>query len=516
MKNQLHELQPGEQKTHRFIMACAVKATDIKTQLCNQQQVTICPKYLCKTGAIPFYSDSSQEKITELIGQGINSSNNFFQKREIIDEFGWRNFGDLYADHEILEYQGNKELISHYNNQYDALYGFIGQFLNTGNTKWWQLADDLALHTKDIDIYHTEKDRIEYNHGLFWHTDHYLPAETATHRTYSCWQQANAYQDHSGGGGPGGQHCYTTGLTLHYLLTAEQSSKDAVLHLADWISNYYEGTDTLAEFLLSIKNRHRPGFKNKLTGQYPLDRGTGNYIIALLDAFELTAKQSYLDKVSVIIKNTAWPTENLAYRQLENVEESWFYTIFLQALTRYLLVKSQLNQVDQSWHFSQQLLLHFADWMTTHETPYLDKPELLEYPNHTWTAQDLRKANIFYCAYFFAGKNNIQAQHYKTKADAFYDYVYRNLAQEKTSSTTRILAILMQNVGMKSFIEQSNQFNFHQCDGSHAEISQPTPSKKLLWKNFISTLLNTTITKELTWLCHRSSKFNKLLGGYLT
>jgi len=513
-----HELQPGEQVTHTFFLQYDTDFSNTPETEQQEFSVSICPDYLAKTNAIPYFSNSIDEEITDIINEGLTSDRNFFVKREDIDEYGWRNFGDIFADHETLEYQGDKELISHYNNQYDALYGFIRQFLVSGDTKWWQLASDLAQHIKDIDIYHTDKDKSEYNHGLFWHTDHYLPAETASHRTYSQRQQANAYQDHAGGGGPGGQHCYTTGLMLHYYLTTDETSKTAVIKLADWISNYYEGTGTVFEFLLGVRNIHLPGLKNKLTGQYPLDRGIGNYIIALLDAYELTNKQSYLDRVSLIIKNTATPEEDLAARKLSNIEDSWFYTIFLQAVLRYLLIKSQACQHDESCNYARCLLIHFANWMIDNEAPYLHTPEKLEYPNHTWAAQDIRKANVLYGAYYFAGSGEKNVMRYKAKADEFYTYVYSALKVEKSRTYTRILAILMQNSGFKSFVENNklntssvSQMAMNKKNNSTSSIS----STLEFMKAFIKTLKNTSLKKELTWLCFRSSKVEQVIGRYV-
>jgi len=513
-KNTNHEIQPGEQTTLTFFVHYSNKPlTPINVD--NQElSVSICPDYLATTNAIPYFSNTVDEDITRIINEGLTCQNNFFEKRETIDEYGWRNFGDIYADHETLEYKGDKELISHYNNQYDALYGFIRQFLVTGNTQWWRLATDLAQHVKDIDIYHTDKDKVEYNHGLFWHTDHYLPAETASHRTYSKNQQANAYQDHSGGGGPGGEHCYTTGLMLHYYLTADETSKISVIKLADWITNFYEGSGTVLEFLLYLKNRNTPGLKNKLTGQYPLDRGTGNYIVALLDAYELTSKQSYLNRVSLIIKHTASPYEDLATRNLNNIEESWFYTIFLQAVLRYLLAKNEAKQFDSSFNYAKSLLLHFSNWIVDNESPYLDTPEKLEYPNHTWAAQDIRKANVLYGAYYFSGKNDISAKIYKNKADEFYRYVYDSLKDEKTRTYTRILAILMQNTGFKSFIEENTPTDFSKYQVREMTKFSP-PTKLEFVKIFAKTLMNTSLKKELIWLSHRSSKIKQLFERYL-
>ena len=121
----------------------------------------------------------------ELIDQVISGPRSFFARRETIDEYGWRHFGDLYADHEAVGHVGDTPLVAHYNNQYDVIYGAIVQYLRGGDWRWFELMADLARHVIDIDIYHTEEDRPSYNGGLFWHTDHYLDAGTATHRTYS-------------------------------------------------------------------------------------------------------------------------------------------------------------------------------------------------------------------------------------------------------------------------------------------------------------------------------------------
>ena len=106
-------------------------------------------------------------------------------RRASIDEYGWRNFGDLPADHEQTHYAGSNTIVSHYNNQFDMIFGGILQLASTGDLKWFDLLDPLARHVMDIDIYHTSEDRAAFNGGLFWHTDHYVDARSGTHRTYS-------------------------------------------------------------------------------------------------------------------------------------------------------------------------------------------------------------------------------------------------------------------------------------------------------------------------------------------
>ena len=82
-------------------------------------------------------------------------------------------------------------------------------------------------------------------------------------------------------------------------------------------------------------------------------------------------------------------------RNLLDAENRWFYTMFLQALGRYLDYKAELGQLDFMYAYARASLLHYARWMAEHEYPYLDKPEILEYPTETWAAQDMRKSEIF-------------------------------------------------------------------------------------------------------------------------
>jgi hypothetical protein len=439
-----HELQGGESTTHEFTLdfSSATKSF-IKTH------VLAASNRLTARSSLGF-SINNPKNLDELSFNALYGPNNFFIKRELVDEFGWRNFGELYADHETASYAGQNTFVSHYNNQYDPIFGFLKQYLVDGDKHWFELANDLAKHVKDIDIYQTSADKAEYNGGLFWHTDHYLEAHTSTHRSYSKYQDSNAYQDHAGGGGPGGQHCYTSGLKLHYLLTGELSSKQAVLTLSSWISNVYEGSNTCLELLLAFKNRHSAGTKNHFTGQYPLDRGTANYIIALLDSFELSQSRAYLARVEHIITNTVHPNENISLRNLHDVEGTWFYTVFLQAVYAFLRVKQELNEFDETFYYARDSLLNFADWMVVNEAPYLDNPDILEYPNDTWTAQDLRKANIFAAAAYYTCSNQ---QVYLDKAVFFENEVATRLKNSKTKTYTRIMVLILQNCGVVDYFK---------------------------------------------------------------
>ena len=75
-----------------------------------------------------------------------------------------------------------------------------------------------GAHVRDIDTYHTREDKAAYNGGVFWPTQHYTDAGTATHRTYP----HGTY-----GGGPAAEHNYNAGFMLHFFLTGDRRSRRA-------------------------------------------------------------------------------------------------------------------------------------------------------------------------------------------------------------------------------------------------------------------------------------------------
>lgn len=496
-----HELQGGEKKTHTLWLNVAGEQASLEWVHDKPRVVLPWQSYQPSASYLYINEKSANAPLRSLICNALDSDNNFYNKRETVDQYGWRHFGDLYADHETAGYQGQDIFVSHYNNQYDPIFGFLRQYMIDGDKRWFVLADDLAKHVTDIDIYHTEEDKKEYNGGLFWHTDHYLQAFTSSHRSYSKHQASGAYQDHAGGGGPGGQHCYTSGLMLHFLMTGNESSKQAVLTLCDWITHVYEGSNTCLELLLAFKNRHVLGLKNHFTGQYPLDRGTANYIIALLDSYELTQQADYLQRVEHILFNTMHPDEDLAQRQLLDVEKNWFYTVILQALIRYLHVKEGSGELDNKFYYARDCLLNFAQWMLEHEYLYLEKPEILEYPNDTWTAQDLRKAHVFAAASYFS--NNLAGK-YMQKAHYFEREVYKRLTASNSKTYTRILALMMQNHGATDYYSTAAGYEFAPREQAWPLSSYQTTSlAKGLPKALIKRLQALSIGREIDWLKKR-------------
>ena len=385
----VHELQGGEQRTHDFAVLFGATGSDAAEQSLSwfrePARAAAAPEWYCASGALPYLTpkaDDSNTGYLKLVDAAIDGSDSFAHKREVIDEYGWRHFGDIYGDHEAVFHKGPTPLVSHYNNQYDPIAGFACQYLRSGDNRWFEYMDELAMHVIDIDIYHTDDDKSAYNHGLFWHTFHYVDADTGTHRSYPRTTAAN-------GGGPANEHNYTTGLMLHHFLTGRPASREAALGLARWVIEMDDGTKTIFRWLasgdtgLASRSRsaryHGPG------------RGAANSISVLIDGHRLSGDEAFLAKAEQLIRRCAHPADNVPAHNLLDAENRWFYTMFLQSLGRYLDYKAERGELDQMYAYARACLLHYANWMVDSEYPYLEKPEILEYPTETWAAQDMRR-----------------------------------------------------------------------------------------------------------------------------
>jgi len=507
-----YELQGGERKKHVFYLDFSNNQKSLDGYV-HEITPRISLDCYAQAKVIPWLPTFHPEStIQRLIDHGIEGENNFFEKREAIDEFGWRNFGEIFADHEELEYKGNDQLISHYNNQYDPVYGFIKQYLVSGDGRWHELLSDLAQHIVDIDIYHTVDDRDEYNGGLFWHTHHYLNAFTCTHRTFSS-HHINDFLYGEVGGGPGSEHCYTTGLSYYYFMTGDEVYKDAVLQLTHWITRVFEGSETLIERVFLFKSKELSLLKRLISGEtlqrykYPFTRGTGNYITSLIDAYSLTRDRHYLLTVEKVIQQSMHPRDNISLRKLDQIESSWSYLVYLQAVCKYLDLKISLQEMDDACLYAKDALLHYVNWMLENESPFLQNSENIEnveYPNHTWTAQDLRKANLFYAASLYSEDKK---ERYLEAAKFYVRFVEETLAGEETRSYSRILILLMQNDLQESGLDYDAA---EKCRNAVASKPYSLPphysiSGILLgfFKDIGSRVLNLSLKEEKRWLNFR-------------
>ncbi len=422
-----------------------------------------CPTYFCLSAnswvahLLP-RSDAALDRYDRYLEAGLHT---LLSNRERVDEYGWRNYGDVFADHEQTYYEGSKPLISHYNNQFDMIHGFLLQYLRTGERRWFELGDALARHVVDIDIYHTTKDKAAYNGGLFWFTDHYLHAETSTHRTYS---RSNAKAGKPYGGGPGAEHNFTSGLLLHFHLTGNPDSRDAVLGLANWVVDMDEGRNTI----LGILDDGPTGLAS--AGAAKPARGGGNSINALLDAWTLTNNATWLHAAEALIRRCIHPDDDVSERELLDVEKNWSYTVFLTSLAKYLELKQEAGQIDEMYAYAQASLLHYAEWMLVHELPYFDQFEKLEFPTEAWAAQEFRKANVLRHAAVHAGED--MRPKLLDRGDKLADRAWHDLERFETRTYARAMAVVMIE-GLKDCWFRERRFEIPEQLNSRPNFGSP-------------------------------------------
>ena len=319
------------------------------------------------------------------------------------------------------------------------VYAAFLQFARTGDVRWYRMMDELARHVMDVDVYHTERDKWAYNHGLFWHTVHYVDGGPSTHRSYP--------RRGSDGGGPDDEHNYTTGLLHHHFVTGDPLGREAAIQGAQWVIDADDGSKTIYRFLdggrtgLATKTRH---FDYHGPG-----RGAGNSINALVDAWRATGEERFLEKCREIIRRSIHPRDDLDARNLLDAENRWSYTVHLQALGKYLDTMAEAGRLDDDYAYARESLLHYARWMAEHERPILEVTDDLEYPNETWAAQDVRKSEVFQFAALHA--EGEERARFLERATFFFRDSVRSLADFETRSYTRPVILMMRYGHMQSW-----------------------------------------------------------------
>jgi hypothetical protein len=293
---------------------------------------------------------------------------------------------------------------------------------------------------------------------MFWHTDHYLDVGTATHRTYSK-TSLKLTNRRSYGGGPSNEQNYTSGLLHYYYLTGDETAREAVLSLADWVIAMDDGSQRRLGFIdprptglassTVTRDYHGPG------------RGAGNSINALLDAFVLTSEKRYFAKVDQLIRRCVHPNDDIAKQNLDDPEHGWSYLVFLQALGKYLDAKIEKSEIDLMYGYAQASLIHYAEWMLEHEVPYATALDKVEIPTETWPAQDIRKSVVFHLAAKHA--TGPLRSEFQKKAEYFFQVCVRDLGTFATRTLTRPIVLLLTNAYVHSYFQ------------NHLEESAPQP-----------------------------------------
>ncbi len=479
----LHELQGGEQKTHTTWLSIEPPQNLgwVQSPLIGRST----PEYYVASGVFHNLIEQSRDEndaLLDLAAVVIDEKDGLMARREVIDEFGWRNFGDAWADHENVGNDGPRPRVSHYNNQYDGILGMLAQFVRSGDARWYRLADEMARHVADIDVYHTEGDRSAFSGGLFWHTDHYTDAVTSSHRCYT--NKCPAAEAGSYGGGPSAEQDYAGGLATHYLMTGWRPSRESALSLADWVIRMDGPEDTGVGKLL-------PGPSGLATrtddhSYHGPGRGAGNSLDTLLDAYGLTENDRYLNKTEELIRRVVHPDDDRDdFELLTNPETRWSYVVVLLALIRYLEVKVERGELDDRYAYAQASLVSYGRWMMDHETLSSGKKDLLEIWSESWPAQDLRKGLVLMQVARHLDNEGERSSFHRRGAE-FFEQAQDDLLEWETRTLTRPLFLVMRYGYQGSSLIQRDHVPpariVHPGDIGH-------PSGFVPWKGLPTTLI---------------------------
>jgi len=134
------------------------------------------------------------------------------RRGEGMDWYGWMNFGDI-------PWGGNNWEGAYCSLHYDWTYGMLLQFLRSGDTAFFRLAKEMALHRMDVDQYHTDRGSPWLN-NFQWNefSQHDIDVEP--------WE-------------PNPSHTWIQGLILYYLLTGERRAYEAALDVGRAIEYYW-------------------------------------------------------------------------------------------------------------------------------------------------------------------------------------------------------------------------------------------------------------------------------------
>jgi len=93
--------------------------------------------------------------------------------------------------------------------------------------------------------------------------------------------------------------------------------------------------------------------------------------------------------------------------------------------------------------------------MGAHEYPYLQKPEILEYPTETWAAQDMRKCEVLDLAAKYAETSEERGR-FVERARYFFTQSVETLHQWPTKTWTRPV-VLMLSYGYAHLWHEANR-----------------------------------------------------------
>jgi len=417
----VHEMLGGEQKTHEMLFVfhdpgMTDEAVEQRMEAFHhplyampEPQAVYATRAFWPTGPLDRESFASLERTCDRFVEPEGGGASVVTKWEQIDEFGWRHFGDTFADNEgsppamvrdFPKHHFGNQPISHFGNEYDVSYTVLLQGVRRANPRWMWMADVLCRHCADICVYHTDADgAAAYRHGPFTHTTHDTATFRSTHRMYP--SETHKYGLQYASGGPNAGHCYVASLAQHYYLTGDRVSRDAFLEVADWAVD-------------------SPWFRNMMMGD---KRGIGNLLMTHVYAYQLTKDRKYYDAAVKMINYVQEPFEGLGAN------------LFVKAAGRFLDMKIENGQLDADYREALGKLLQFGDL-------YLTLPDD---PPRRYLEQTCFYAELLFTCYLHAPQDHPHRERYYARGKVLMDH-----AQQRWPGTyrpTKTLTMCFANTG---------------------------------------------------------------------
>jgi hypothetical protein len=228
---------------------------------------------------------------------------------------------------------------------------------------------------------------------------------------------------------------------FQYLSTGDRRFRDAVIGLGEWVVALDDGRRTPFRWLTTADTGHASSSGS--SEYHGPGRGGAYSIETLINAHRLTGDARFKNKAEALIRRCIHPFDDIPARNLLDAERRWSYTVFLQVLGRYLDWKAEASEHDDMYAYAQASLLAYVRWAAEHEYPYLDRPEILDYPTETWAAQELRKADFF--AFAARHSDGVWRDRFLERSRYFLEYTIQTLPAMRSHVFARPLVIALSN-----------------------------------------------------------------------
>jgi len=263
-------------------------------------------------------------------GAILNEGRNFYTDREQIEEYGWRNFGDVWAGNERNQTGGPRQrerMVSHFNLEYDEGWGMLLHAVRSVDAypelarEWWRFGREAALHEADIDIHHSTVAAGEWDPwsgGKQTHTEHGVEAGRSAHTGRVTLEVFGTLRWPWGpGGGPESGHFNNRGMLAGYYLTGQRRLLDAAMDIAENVAHKIE-VDTHPQINVP-------------------DRTTGHNLQILTDVYLLTWDARYLEAAKKAVETSHFKHSPWAKDPSQGVS-FWQLGIYLKNLAHYVEV----------------------------------------------------------------------------------------------------------------------------------------------------------------------------------